>query len=141
VKITITALLLVALLTLTATPVFANPDGGGVGDLYDRLDQGSIADQITPGQGANLDETEILQKIDERVSSVVATVRVLATIFAVIFMIWMGFIFFTAGGNPHKLADAKTQIIFFFVSMLFIFAAEPIVRFVMSWFLPDAMGS
>lgn len=138
----ITTLLLVSILVLIATPVFANTNTGrsGVEDLYDKLDdRGSIAEQILPGAGGGQSETQILSRIDERVSDVVATVRVIATMFAVVFFIWMGFIFFTAGGNPHKLVEAKTQIVMFFISMLCIFAAEPIVRFVLSWFLTDVL--
>jgi hypothetical protein len=141
-KRVISVLLLVSILLLIATPVFANQNTGrtGVEDLFDRLDRGSIADQISPNAGGGQDEAEILRQIDERISNIVATVRVLATIFAVVFFIWMGFIFFTAGGNPHKLVEAKTQIVMFFISMLCIFAAEPIVRFVLSWFLTDMIA-
>jgi len=134
----ITTVLLVTIISMLAAPVFA--DGSGMGSLYDRIKKPSIAEEIIP-QGGGSNETQILELIDEKVSSIVATVRVLATIFAVIFLIWMGLIFFTAGNNPQKLMGAKTQMAFFFISMLLIFLAEPIVRFVMSWFLPEITGS
>lgn len=137
-KTIIMMLLIVMVLSLFAAPAFA--DKSSVEDLYESIKKDSIAGEITTQQGGP-SETEILQKIDERVSAIVATVRVLSTIFAVIFLIWMGIIFFTAGNNPQKLMGAKTQIVFFFISMLFIFLAEPIVRFVLSWFLTDLTGS
>lgn len=103
-------------------------------DLYDRFrPEGGIINQVTTD--AEYDEIAILEQIDEKVSNVVATVRVVFTILAVIFVIWVGIIIFTSGSNPQKLASAKTYAVLFLVSTLCIFAAEPIARFVLSWWM------
>ncbi len=127
------ALILICFLLIVsfAGVVFANKSA--VEEIYDEFAGKSIAEQIKPGE--NRDATAILVEIEQKISAVVATVRVIATIFAVMFFIWIGLVFFTAGGSPQKLMGAKTQVAMFFVSMLCIFAAEPIVRFVLSWFI------
>ncbi len=139
-KTIVLAILLIVIVSLISAPVFATgdeetPGGSSVEELYTRMKgTDSLTERIT-SQEDGPTETQILSMIDERISHIVATVRVLATIFAVIFLIWMGLVFFTAGNNPQKLMGAKTQLVFFFISMLMIFLAEPIVRFVLSWFL------
>lgn len=110
---------------------FAN-SAYAIDDIYEKHKKGNISDKIKSGN--NLDETEILKKIDDQVSNIVATVRVIATIAAVVFVIWLGIIFFTSGGNPQRLMQAKTQVAMFFLSLVCIFLAEPIVRFILSWF-------
>lgn len=94
--------------------------------------KGNISDKIK--SDGSTDDREILRKIDEQVSNIVATVRVIATIAAVVFVIWIGIVFITSGGHPQRLMQIKTQIVLFFVSLICIFMAEPIVRFVLSWF-------
>jgi len=106
-----------------------------VRDMYEEFQGGgSITDRITPG-GGQADAAEILATIEEQVSSGVAALRVIATIFSVVFIIWIGIIFFTSGGNPARLVTAKTQILLLFIALFCIFAAEPIVRFILSWFI------
>lgn len=134
----IIALLTVMILMLGFTAV-AYANGDGAGKLYDDVKKNSIADQIR--KGGNVNEKEILDKFDRQVSNVVTTVRVIAAISAVIFVIWLGIIFITSGGNPQRLAQAKTQVVMFFISMICIFLAEPIVRFVLSWFIGGESGN
>jgi len=124
-------LLIVLLIMLCAGPVFASK---GVDDIYNYWSKKRVGEQIGPG-GSEADALQILREIEKQISNVVATVRVIATIAAVIFIIWLGIIFFTSGGNPQRLAQAKVQVAMFFVSLICIFAAEPIVRFILSWFV------
>ncbi len=129
--------LMCVLLLVFASAVYAAPNGGA-SNLYDELKnqrQGTVADQINPANGSSGDTKEILNAIDDKVSQIVTTVRVIATIGAVVFVIWLGIIFFTSGGDPRTLANAKTQVGLFFVSLICIFLAEPIVRFILSWFI------
>ena len=82
----IIALLAVMILMLGFTAVAYANDGAG--KLYDDVKKNSIADQIR--KGSNVNEKEILDKFDKQVSNVVTTVRVIAAISAVIFVIWLG---------------------------------------------------
>ena len=65
-KTIIMMLLIVMVLSLFAAPAFA--DKSSVEDLYESIKKDSIAGEITTQQGGP-SETEILQKIDERVSA------------------------------------------------------------------------
>lgn len=125
---------LVTILTVMVLVLGFTGTAFAIDSLYNELEgEGNISDRIQTGSGA--DEKEILTKIDEQVSSIVTTVRVIATIFAVVFIIWIGITFVTSGGHPQKLMQIKSQIVLFFLSLVFIFMAEPIVRFVLSWFI------
>jgi hypothetical protein len=123
-------LIIVFLVCGIAAPVAA-------GNLWDTIrDQTrSIGESIVPGAGGDQDAEEIISQVETQITNIVVTVRVIAAIAAVIFVIWIGIVFFTSGGNPIRLAQAKTQVALFFVSLICIFAAEPIVRFILSWFI------
>lgn len=124
------ALLTVLFVIFCSGVVFAD----GIEDIYEHWSGKSVGEQISQS-GSDADALQILREIEQQVSNVVATIRVIATIAAVIFFIWLGVVFFTSGGNPQRLAQAKTQVAMFFVSLICIFAAEPIVRFILSWFM------
>lgn len=123
--------LMTAMLALMLVMTFVVPAYASTKGLYEDWKPDSIAKEI--GKGGGADTTEILQKIDEQVANIVGTVRVIAAIFAVIFVIWIGVVFLTSGGNPQRLVQVKTQIVLFFLSLVCIFMAEPIVRFFLSW--------
>ncbi len=127
---------LIAILTVMVLVLGFTGTAFAIDGLYDQFEDGGskISDRIQDG-GNGADEKEILRKIDEQVSSIVTTVRVIATIFAVVFVIWIGITFVTSGGHPQRLMQIKSQIVLFFLSLVFIFLAEPIVRFVLSWFM------
>lgn len=103
--------------------------------LYDKYKpKEGIAEEIHKENSS--DQKQILEDIDRQVANIVGTVRVIAAIFAVIFVIWIGIVFLTSGGNPQRLMQVKTQIALFFVSLICIFMAEGIVRFFLSWVTP-----
>lgn len=62
--------------------------------------------------------------------TIVDALRQIASIAAVIFIVWAGYLFWTGGGNPQKLAMAKDRVLWFLVAMLFVFGAEKIVGFI-----------
>jgi hypothetical protein len=129
-KFLLSVLVMMVLVCGIAAPVAATP-------LYDEIkDQtDKVGESIVPGAGGDQDAEEIISQVETQITNIVVTVRVIAAIAAVIFVIWIGIVFFTSGGNPIRLAQAKTQVALFFVSLICIFAAEPIVRFILSWFI------
>lgn len=127
----VTVLVFLLVFVFFVNVVFADD----VDDIYEKMKEKSkIAEQIGPDAASGKNATEILSEIEEKVSNGVATVRVVATIFAVVFFIWMGFVLFLSSGNPQKLSQVKLQFTMFCLSLICIFMAEPIVRFILSWF-------
>lgn len=140
-KLTSTLLVLfVAMIMVVGYTGFVSASGSSPlwGDMQQVGGDEGLGSSIAPSAGGG-DEAagEVIGKIENQVTSMIVTIRVLAAIAAVIFVIWIGIIFFTSGGNPMKLAAAKTQIGLFFAALVLIFAAEPIVRFILSWFVGD----
>jgi len=69
---------------------------------------------------------DIIEKVDEGGFKAVTTIRSVAIVAAVIFLVWAGIIFWGAGGNPGKISEAKSKLIWFFIALVFIFMAENI---------------
>ena len=100
---------LVALIVIPTSFVFAQSGGnvptGGGGGLVNPLQYGSISDFIA------------------------ALLRIVATIafpIIVLFMIYAGFLFVSARGNPDKLTEAKRIFLWTLIGALIILGAEAI---------------
>ena len=114
-------LMLLAVLVLglaVAGPALADNATGGIKGAVDQYQSG----------GANAFTGEV----DRIAGTVVGLVRGIAGIAAVIFLIWAGSAFWTAGGNPQALAQAKNQIIYFLVAVVLVMGAERIVGLLFS---------
>ncbi|MCF8010918.1 MAG: hypothetical protein K9L17_08405 [Clostridiales bacterium] len=67
------------------------------------------------------------EEITILVGNVVSFARGIAGVLGVVFVLWAGFIFWGAGGDPRKMAFAKSMIAGFILCIIFVFAAEKIV--------------
>lgn len=81
----------------------------------------SLEDVLSSSSGQ-----DIVEKVDEGGFKAVTTLRSIAIVAAVLFLVWAGVIFWGAGGNPGKISEAKSKLIWFFVALIFIFMAENI---------------
>lgn len=110
IPIAIVILISLAILTTITQPVYAG----------DQSLTESLKDATSSGG------EDIIQKVDEGGYKAVNTIRSVAIVAAVIFLVWAGIIFWGAGGNPAKISEAKSKLIWFFVALVFIFMAENI---------------
>lgn len=81
-----------------------------------------LTDQIKNAQGDN-----IVDVADESGYAIVDTIRQLAVVGAIVFIIWAGIVFAGSGGNDRKISQAKTMLGVFLVCLILIFKAESIV--------------
>ena len=73
-------------------------------------------------------------KAENAKTNVVQALQDLAKIAAVVFIVWAGYIFAGAGGDPNKKAAAKDKLLYFFIAVFFITGAQDIVDTVWVWF-------
>ncbi|NSW82757.1 MAG: TrbC/VirB2 family protein [Syntrophothermus sp.] len=78
----------------------------------------------------NVTPLEVKGEAKKLGDTIVDALRQIAAVAAVIFVVWAGYLFWTGGGNPQKLAMAKDRVLWFLVAMLFVFGAEKIVGFI-----------
>lgn len=100
-----------------------------VDTAYATGDSGSISGSIKGSTG-----DDIVKKVDVSGFKAVKVMRSLAVVAAVIFVAWAGVIFWGAGGNPAKISEAKSKLIWFFVALILIFMAENIVATIADFF-------
>lgn len=115
-RVVLILLIAVVLVSALALPVLAAPDGGISSSVQKATAESFKAD------------------VDAIASRIVSFIRSIAGIAAVIFLLWAGFTFWTAGGSSQKLSEAKSQLIYFLIAMFFVMAAEKIVGLIFSLF-------
>jgi len=69
----------------------------------------------------------IEEEIDNLSTSLVYLARGIFGTLAVVFIMWAGFVFWGAGGDPNKMIFAKKMLAGFVICMVFVFMAEKIV--------------
>lgn len=94
----------------------------------------SPANKLTESLGTTDSRIDIIDKVDEGGYKIVETVRSIAIVAAVIFIVWAGIVFWGAGGNPGKISEAKGKLIWFFIALVFIFMAENIFTTLANFF-------
>lgn len=71
---------------------------------------------------------EVIQtEIDALGTNIVTLIRSIFGILAVIFIMWAGFVFWGASGDPNKMMFAKRMLAGFVICMIFVFMAEKLV--------------
>lgn len=84
---------------------------------------GSINEKVKDAGGAEA----IATAVDDIASNIVTFVRGIFSIIAVVFVVWAGFVFWGAGGDPARIAQAKRLCGGFIVCLICVFVAETIV--------------
>lgn len=116
-KSIIIALLAIMLLSMACSIAFAAGDSGSSSE--------SIKEKVKQYQGQGGEVIE--EEVDKVASNIIGLVRGIAGILGVVFLIWAGFVFWGAGGNPQQIAFAKKMMAGFVICLILIFTAEKIV--------------
>lgn len=105
-------------------------------DIWSRMESPNreVGNALIPSGSAS-GQPEVVTTMDRVIGITVTVVRTIAALVAVLFVVWIGFIFLTSGGDAMRIASAKTQIVIFLISVIIVFMTEPIVRFVLNWFV------
>jgi len=83
----------------------------------------SIIERVKAAQ----DGQTLKQQVDTVGFNIVDFVRGVFGVLAVIFVIWAGFVFWGAGGDPNRIAQAKRLAAGFVICLICVFATEKIV--------------
>ncbi len=88
-------------------------------------DENSLISKVEQAQG---DKGEAIRdEVDKIGYSIVNFVRSIFAVVAVVFVIWAGFVFWGAGGNPEAIARAKKLAAGFIICIIGVYSAETIV--------------
>ena len=112
-KKTINILILVSMIVSVAVSVTFNFAHAGITEAVEQY--------AAPGGAA------IKEEIDKISTDIVEFARSIFLILAVVFVIWAGFIWWGAGGDPQRIMSAKKMMAGFVVCMICVFYAEKIV--------------
>ena len=91
-------------------------------------------DQIQKGIGATGAGSSNGPKLEAIIASIIQTMFFIIGVLAVIVIIYSGFLFIVASGNPQTIQKAKTSIVYAVVGLVVAIMAYAIVGFVVNTF-------
>ncbi len=94
-----------------------------------------IEKALAQGEGIVIENPLRFGTVQEVLAAILDVVVAVSTPFLVLAVIWSGFLFVTARGNPEKLKKAKDTIFYTLIGALLILGAS-----VLSGFLSDVIG-
>lgn len=69
----------------------------------------------------------IKEEVDRLITDLIYLVRGIFGVLAVIFIMWAGFVFWGASGDPQRMMFAKRMLAGFVICLIFVFMAEKLV--------------
>jgi hypothetical protein len=97
-------------------------------------------DQIQKGIGVTGAGSSGSPKLETIIASIIQTMFFIIGVLAVIVIIYSGFLFIVASGNPQTIQKAKTSIVYAVVGLVVAIMAYAIVGFVVNTFQGDSGG-